>query len=101
MYLGEETRDKVNKKGIFYSIFEDLQATRSWFDYVQYVGKNFLFDIRSSKTISSVLVMGKMLCLRISNFLGFVYIESHLTLYRKTRRSEGWNDSEITNGLSN
>lgn len=87
MYLGEEARDKVNKKGIFYSIFEDLQATRSWFDYVQYVGKNFLFDIRSSKTISSVLVMGKMLCLRISNFSGFVYIESHLTLYRKTSKT--------------
>ena len=33
--------------------------------------------------------MGKMLCLRISNFLGFVYIESHVTLYRKTWRSEG------------
>ena len=42
--LGEEERD----------VLFDFQRLKSdsWFDYVQYVGKNFLFDIRSSKTIS-------------------------------------------------
>ena len=53
IYLREEARASYSftrwiKKGC------SIQRLKSdsWFDYVQYVGKNFLFDIRSSKTIS-------------------------------------------------
>ena len=37
IYLQEEARDNVNKKGMFYSIFKDLKATRGSTTYSTWV----------------------------------------------------------------